>query len=67
MGMEHRALVNQLQEQFPPVTPTPDDSIEKIMYRSGQRSVVEWLINGWNKARMTKKKILTKRDARHQR
>jgi len=45
MGMEHRALINTLQEQFPPVTPSPDDSIEKIMYRSGQRSVVEWLIN----------------------
>ena len=43
--MEHRALTIQLNEQFPPVTPTPDDSIEKIMYRSGQRSVVEWLIN----------------------
>jgi len=45
MGMEHRALVLQLNDQFPPITPTPDDSIEKIMYRSGQRSVVEWLIN----------------------
>ena len=45
MGMEHRALINQLHEQFPPVAPTPDDSIEKIMYRSGQRSVVEWLIS----------------------
>jgi len=45
LGMEHRALVNQLNDQFPPLTPTPDDSIEKIMYRSGQRSVVEWLIS----------------------
>ena len=45
LGLEHRALVTQLQEQFPPVNPTPDDTIEKIMYRSGQRSVVEWLIN----------------------
>ena len=45
LGMEHRALVNQLEENFPPITPTPDDTIEKIMYRSGQRSVVEWLIN----------------------
>ena len=45
LGMEHRALVQQLEEQFPPVTPTPQDSIEKIMYQSGQRSVVEWLID----------------------
>ena len=44
LGMEHRAMVSQLEENFPPITPTPDDTIEKIMYRSGQRSVVEWLI-----------------------
>ena len=45
LGMEHRAMVQVLEENFPPLTPTPDDTIEKIMYRSGQRSVVEWLIN----------------------
>ena len=45
MGMELRALSVQLENQFPPITPTPDDTIEKIMYRSGQRSVVEWLVN----------------------
>lgn len=44
MGMQHHALVNELNENFPPVTPSPDDTIEKIMYRSGQRSVVEWLL-----------------------
>ena len=43
--MEHRALINELEQNFPPINPAPDDSIEKIMYRSGQRSVVEWLIN----------------------
>jgi hypothetical protein len=45
MGMEHRALINELEDNFPPITPSPDDTIEKIMYRSGQRSVVEWLVN----------------------
>ena len=45
MGMEHRALVNELESNFPPITPSPEDTIEKIMYRSGQRSVVEWLVN----------------------
>ena len=43
MGVEHRAMVQELEELFPPLTPTPTDSIESIMYRSGQRSVVEWL------------------------
>ncbi len=44
LGMETHAITQQLNENFPPVSPTPDDSIEKIMYRSGQRSVVEWLL-----------------------
>jgi hypothetical protein len=45
LGMQSRGLVIQLEESFPPVNPTPDDTIEKIMFRSGQRNVVEWIIN----------------------
>ena len=44
VGMQARGLVHQLEEAFPPVNSTPEDSMEKIMYRSGQRSVVEWII-----------------------
>ena len=44
-GMEARAVMVEMESTFPQVTPSPDDSIEKIMYRSGQRSVVEWLVN----------------------
>jgi hypothetical protein len=44
-GMQANAMLSLLQESFPPTNPTPDDTIEKIMYRSGQRSVVEWIIN----------------------
>lgn len=44
LGMNSRGLINALEESFPPINPTPDDSMEKIMYRSGQRSVVEWVI-----------------------
>jgi hypothetical protein len=44
LGMQHHALVNELNDNFPPITPSPEDTIEKIMYRSGQRSVVEWLL-----------------------
>ena len=43
-GMQSRGLVAQLEETFPPTNPNPDDSMEKIMYRSGQHSVVEWVI-----------------------
>lgn len=43
-GMEARAVLTEMEDRFPSVTPSPEDSIEKIMYRSGQRSVVEWLL-----------------------
>jgi len=42
-GMESRALLNELEATFPPTNPHPDDTINQIMYRSGQRSVVEWI------------------------
>ena len=44
-GMEARSVLKEMEDLFPQVTPTPDGTIEKIMYRSGQRSVVEWLVN----------------------
>jgi hypothetical protein len=44
LGMETHAIAQQLSDNFPVVNPSPDDTIETIMYRSGQRSVVEWLL-----------------------
>tara|TARA_R100001163_G_scaffold63750_1_gene56356 strand:+ start:1207 stop:1377 length:171 start_codon:yes stop_codon:yes gene_type:complete len=44
-GMEARGVLSEMEDRFPPINPSPEDSIEKIMYRSGQRSVVEWLVN----------------------
>ena len=44
-GMQASAMLQQLDETFPPTNPNPEDSMEKIMYRSGQRSVVEWIIS----------------------
>ena len=41
--MEAKAVLQQLEETFPPVNPSPSDSISTIMYRSGQRSVIEFL------------------------
>ncbi len=43
-GMTANAMLAKLGESFPPINPTPEDSMQKIMYRSGQRSVVEWVI-----------------------
>ena len=42
-GVQANAMVQQLDELFPPTNPNPEDTMEKIMYRSGQRSVVEWI------------------------
>ena len=43
VGLQQQSILNQLDEIFPPVTPNPEMSIEQIMYRAGQRSVVEWI------------------------
>ena len=42
-GMQANVLLQQLDETFPPTNSNPEDTMEKIMYRSGQRSVVEWI------------------------
>ncbi len=41
-GLQATAILKEMDENFPPVQPTPYDNIEKIMYQAGQRSVVEW-------------------------
>jgi hypothetical protein len=45
VGLQQKTVLNQLDETFPPVNPTPDMSTEQIMFRAGQRSVVEWILN----------------------
>jgi len=42
-GLQLSSIMNELDEYFPVVTPTPDTELNTIMYRAGQRSVVEWL------------------------
>ena len=43
VGLQQQTILNQLNEIFPPVNPTPDMTTEQIMYKAGQRSVVEWI------------------------
>jgi hypothetical protein len=43
VGLNVQTVLAEMEETFPPVNPTPQDSTAKIMYQSGQRSVVEWL------------------------
>ncbi len=44
-GLNVQQILNEMEEIFPPTNPGPGDSISTIMYRSGQRSVIEWLNN----------------------
>ena len=43
LGPNLESLVAELDEKFPIVTPHPKEDIGAIMYKSGQRSVVEWI------------------------
>ena len=43
LGLQLNSLLNELEETFPPVNPNPFDDSNVIMYRAGQRHVVEWL------------------------
>jgi hypothetical protein len=42
-GMTARSIIAQADETFPPTNPGPGDSMSTIMYRSGQRSVIDWI------------------------
>ena len=42
-GLQLQSILQELEDNFPPTNPHPDDSHSLIMYRSGQRSVVEWI------------------------
>lgn len=42
-GLTMQTLVQELENAFPPTNPTPDETLSKIMFRSGQRSVVEYI------------------------
>ena len=50
-GPNIKYILEELEENFPPTTPIPEDSMQKIMYRSGQRSVVEWIAHRMNEVR----------------
>jgi len=43
LGPNLEQVLHELEDIFPPVTPTPDNSLSQIMYKSGQRSVIEWI------------------------
>jgi len=38
-----KKIVDRHNEVYPPLNPGPGDTMEQIMYRAGQRQVVEYL------------------------
>ena len=42
LGPTPNHLLEELEEKFPPVNPHPKEELNTIMYKAGQRSVVEW-------------------------
>ena len=45
LGPNIKSILLELEEKFPPVNPHPKEEIGAIMYKAGQRSVIEWLAN----------------------
>jgi hypothetical protein len=45
LGLTVERLLAELEENFPSFLPQPGDPTNTIMYKSGQRSVVEWVAN----------------------
>ena len=43
LGPNIESILLALEEKFPPVNPHPKEEIAPIMYKAGQRSVIEWL------------------------
>ena len=42
LGLTVERLLEELEDNFPPFTPHPKEELASIMYKAGQRSVVEW-------------------------
>jgi hypothetical protein len=45
LGLTVEKLLADMEETFPVFLPQPSDPQNMIMYKSGQRSVVEWVLN----------------------
>jgi hypothetical protein len=42
LGPNPESLSREMEEKFPPINPHPKEELASIMYKAGQRSVVEW-------------------------
>jgi len=42
LGPNIQSLLLEMEEKFPPINPHPKEELASIMYKAGQRSVIEW-------------------------
>ena len=42
LGPNPESLLLEMEEKFPPLNPHPKEELASIMYKAGQRSVIEW-------------------------
>jgi hypothetical protein len=47
-GSNLTTLVDELDELYPLFTPSPKDEDRTIMYRAGQRSVIDYILSKMN-------------------
>jgi len=45
LGPNVNSLLLEMEDKFPPFIPHPKEELASIMYKAGQRSVVEWYQN----------------------
>ena len=45
LGPNVNSLSLEMEDRFPPFIPHPKEELASIMYKAGQRSVVEWYKN----------------------
>ena len=43
LGPNLKSILMELEDKFPPVNPHPKEELNVIMYKAGQRSIIEWL------------------------
>ena len=43
LGPTPESILLEMEDKFPPINPHPKEELSSIMYKAGQRSVVEWL------------------------
>jgi len=43
LGPNLKSILMELEDKFPPANPHPKEELNVIMYKAGQRSIIEWL------------------------